>query len=65
MLVYFPSFSSCSFLCRKKNQKRLDDLNALRLPALLERKIVNKEPKGQLFYGQSPDCTIGENTRGR
>ena len=64
MLAIF-SFPSCSFLCRKKNQKRLDDLNALRLSASLERKIVNKEPKGPFFSWQSPDCTIGENTRGR
>jgi hypothetical protein len=30
---------------RRKNQKRLDDFNALRLSASLERKIVNMEPE--------------------
>ena len=53
MLVIFV-FSSCSFLCRKKNQKRLDDLNALRLPASLGRKIVNMEPKGPFFLRAKP-----------
>ncbi len=42
MLSHLLMFLSLLFDAAKSNQKRLDDLNALRLPASLERKIVKK-----------------------
>ncbi len=41
LLNHFLMFLLSLFDATKSNQKRLDDLNALRLSASFERKIVN------------------------